>query len=75
MHNVRIGVRQTLPADYNSQRISLDEECGYIDDAVVASATVRCPAGISGKYLTIFIDDDDDSEFLTMCEVTITGII
>ena len=72
LHNVRIGVRETLPSQ-NNQRIALDAECGYMDGAVGASGTVHCPDGVSGKYLTIFIDDQIP-ELLVMCEVTITGI-
>ncbi len=58
--------------------IGWDEECGYIAGSVQAAGTVHCPDGIRlarGEYLVIFVDDPRTNHaFLTMCEVTITGM-
>ena len=87
LHNVRVGVVDTVPAAEVEQEVEMSAVCGYIRGSVPDQGVVFCPGGVSGKFLLIQIISvetepacdagnlPDTGCMLTLCEVIAeTGI-
>ena len=70
LHDLRVGLRSTWPAEDETSLISFDKQCAVLSGIhAQASVDIACEDGATGRYLVIQIEGK--RSILTMCEVEV----